>query len=187
MRSSAMTSAWTPYAVSTSRQGALSTMRAAPCSRTSSPARGSVPMNTVVAVSLVGNPHPSRSDRDWSLQRKPFTHCDQALTEPKEKAPMADLQKLIYETRTQVTDREILATARLNARVKAFAGRELSEDIVDRINEAVADEADQLVAEGGLPDRPDWLAVIVRRRLYVAFGSSAVQQLSRELKGMGAF
>lgn len=36
---------------------------------------------------------------------------------------MADLQKLIYETRTQVTDREILATARLNARVKAFAGR----------------------------------------------------------------
>jgi hypothetical protein len=104
-----------------------------------------------------------------------------------ENAPMADLQKLIFETRTQVTDREILATARLNARVKAFAGRELSDDIVERINAAVADEADQLIAEGVLPDRPDWLAVIVRRRLYVAFGSSAVQQLSRELKQMGAF
>jgi hypothetical protein len=37
-----------------------------------------------------------------------------------------------------------------------------------------------------LPERPDWLAVIVRRRLYVAFGASAVQQLSRELREMGA-
>ncbi len=101
---------------------------------------------------------------------------------------MADLQKLIFETRTQVTDKEILATARLNARVKAFAGRELSDDIVERINEAVADEADQ--AHSGkvcCRDRPDWLAVIVRRRLYVAFGSSTVQHLSRELKQMGAF
>ena len=108
-------------------------------------------------------------------------------TEPEENAPVADLQKLFFETRAQVSDKEILATARLSARVKAFAGRELSDDIVDRINEAVADEAAQLVAEGVLPGRPDWLAVIVRRRLYVAFGSSAVQQLSRELKQMGAF
>ncbi|WP_158923757.1 hypothetical protein [Acidisphaera sp. S103] len=99
---------------------------------------------------------------------------------------MADLQKLIFETRTRVTDREILATARLNARVKAFAGQELSDDIIDRINEAVAEEADRLIVEGVLPERPDWLAVIVRRRLYVAFGSSAVQQLSRELKQMDA-
>jgi hypothetical protein len=100
---------------------------------------------------------------------------------------VADLQKLLFETRARVTDREILATARLNARVKAFAGRELSDDIIDRINEAVADETDRLIAEGVLPGRPDWLAVIVRRRLYVAFGSRAVQELSRELKEMGAF
>jgi hypothetical protein len=118
---------------------------------------------------------------------KPLSHVvTRRLTEPEENAPMADLQKLFFETRTQVTDKEILATARLNARVKVFAGRELSDDIVDRINEAVADEADQLIAEGVLPNRPDWLAVIVHRRLYVAFGTSAVQQLSRELKQMGA-
>ena len=99
---------------------------------------------------------------------------------------MADLQKLLFETQSKVTDREILATARLNARVKAFAGRELSDDIVEQINEAVADETDLLIAEGVLRERPDWLAVIVRRRLYVAFGTGAVQQLSRELKQMGA-
>jgi hypothetical protein len=99
---------------------------------------------------------------------------------------MADLQKLLFETKSKVSDREVLATARLNARVKAFAGHELSDDIVERINEAVADETDQLIAEGVLRERPDWLAVIVRRRLYVAFGTSAVQQLSRELKQMGA-
>ena len=54
---------------------------------------------------------------------------------------MADLQKLLFETQAKVTDREILATARLNARVKTFAGRELSDDIVDEINKAVAAEA----------------------------------------------
>jgi hypothetical protein len=99
---------------------------------------------------------------------------------------MADLQKLLFETQAKVSDPEILAAARLNARVKLFAGCELSDDVVVRINEAVADEADRLVADGVLRERPDWLAVIVRRRLYVAFGSSAVQQLSRELKRMGA-
>jgi hypothetical protein len=99
---------------------------------------------------------------------------------------VTDLQKLFFETRTKVSDKEVLATARLNARVKAFAGRELSDDIVEQINAAVAEEADLLVREGVLPERPDWLAVIVRRRLYVAFGTSAVQQLSRELKEMGA-
>jgi hypothetical protein len=110
-----------------------------------------------------------------------------AWTEPEENAHVADLQKLFFANQALVTDKEILATARLNARVKAFAGRELSDDILGRINEAIADETDQLIAEGVLPGRPDWLAVIVRRRLYVAFGSSAVQQLSRELKQMGAF
>jgi hypothetical protein len=103
-----------------------------------------------------------------------------------ESAPVADLQKLLFETKSKVTDKEVLATARLNARVKAFAGRELSDDLIERINEAVADEADQLIADGVLPNRPDWLAVIFRRRLYVAFGSRAVQQLSRELKQSGA-
>ena len=99
---------------------------------------------------------------------------------------MADLQKMIFETRARISDREVLATARLNARVKAFAGCELSDDLMERINHAVADEADQLIAEGVLRERPDWLAVIFRRRLFVAFGSGAVQQLSRELKDMGA-
>jgi hypothetical protein len=99
---------------------------------------------------------------------------------------MADLQKLLFESRTKVTDREVFATARLNARVKVFAGQELSDDVGERINRAIAEESDLLVAEGVLPERPDWLAVIVRRRLYVAFGTSAVQQLSRELKEIGA-
>jgi len=99
---------------------------------------------------------------------------------------MADLQKLLFETRATVSDREILATARLNARVKAFAGQALSDDVLVQIDEAVIDGADRLIAEGALRERPDWLAVIVGRRLHVAFGSSAVQQLSRELKRMGA-
>ncbi|HET7882139.1 MAG TPA: hypothetical protein VFL55_14725 [Acetobacteraceae bacterium] len=99
---------------------------------------------------------------------------------------MADLQKLLFETRSKVSDREVLATARLNARVKVFAGRELSDAVTDEINAAVADEVDKLMAEGVLREKPDWLAVIVRRRLYVAFGARAVQQLSRELKEMGA-
>ncbi len=99
---------------------------------------------------------------------------------------MADLQKLLFEDRATVTDREVLATARLNARVKAFAGHALSDDVLDRINAAVADESDRLVADGILRERPDWLAVIYRRRLYVAFGAKAVQQLSRDLRHMGA-
>ena len=99
---------------------------------------------------------------------------------------MADLQKLLFETPAKVSDREVLVTARLNASVKPFAGRELSDDVIDQINEAIADEADRLVADGLLRQRPDWLAVLVSRRLYVAFGSRAVQHLSRELKRMGA-
>jgi hypothetical protein len=104
----------------------------------------------------------------------------------KASGPMTDLQKLLFETPTKVSDREVLAAARLNARVKTFAGRELSDHVVEEINEAVADEADRLVSEGVLRRRPDWLAVIFRRRLYVAFGSRAVVQLSRELREMGA-
>ena len=99
---------------------------------------------------------------------------------------MADLQKLLFEDRATVSDREVLATARLNASVKPFAGQVVSEDMLDRINAAVADESDRLIADGVLRERPDWLAVIFRRRLYVAFGARAVQQLSRELRAMGA-
>jgi hypothetical protein len=99
---------------------------------------------------------------------------------------MPDLQKLLFETPATVSDREILATARLNARVKAFAGQELTDGVIGRINEAIADEANRLVADGVLRERPDWLAAIVSRRLYVAFGSRAVQHLSRELRSMGA-
>jgi len=101
--------------------------------------------------------------------------------------PMSDLQKLFFETQSTISDREILATARLNARVKVFAGCELSDDVLENINAAVADEVDRLIAEGVLRERPDWLAVIFRRRLHVAFGSRAVQQLSRELKDTGAW
>ena len=99
---------------------------------------------------------------------------------------MADLHKLLFETKATVTDREVLATARLNARVKTFIGHELTEEVVTEINKAVADEADKLVAEGVLKQRPDWLAVMVGKRLYVAFGTQAVHELSRELKRMGA-
>jgi hypothetical protein len=98
---------------------------------------------------------------------------------------MADLQKLFFDTKSTVTDREVFVTARLNACVQAFAGQPLSEDVADRINAAIAAEMDRLIAERVLTERPDWLAVIVRRRLHVAFGASAVQQLSRELKDMG--
>lgn len=98
----------------------------------------------------------------------------------------ADLQKLLFETPARVSDREVLATARLTARVKAFAGQELSDDIIPRVNEAIEEEMRQLMADGVLRARPDWLAVMVRRRLYVAFGSNAVQQLSRDLKAMGS-
>jgi phage-related baseplate assembly protein len=103
---------------------------------------------------------------------------------------MADLQRLFFGTPASVSDREILATARLNARVKAFLGRELrddmpGEDMLREINAAVADEMERLVTDGVLREKPDWLAVLVSRRLHVAFGSSAVQQLSRELKQMG--
>jgi hypothetical protein len=100
--------------------------------------------------------------------------------------PMADLHKLLFETPAKVSDREILATARLNARVKTFAGREIAEGVIEQINAAIADEADRLIAEGVLQERPDWLAALVSRRLYVAFGSRAVQHLSRELQRMGA-
>jgi len=99
---------------------------------------------------------------------------------------MTDLHKLLFETPAKVSDREILATARLNARVKQFAGQEIADDVIEQINAAIADEADRLIAEGVLEQRPDWLAAIVSRRLYVAFGSRAVQHLSRELKRMAA-
>lgn len=99
---------------------------------------------------------------------------------------MADLNKLLFETPAKMSDREVLATARLNARVKAFAGQELADDVIERINAAIAEEAEQLIADGVLDERPDWLAAIVSRRLYVAFGAKAVQQLSRDLRDMGA-
>ena len=99
---------------------------------------------------------------------------------------MRDLHKLLFETPSRISDREVLATARLNACVKAFAGREIAEDMISQVNEAVVAEMDRLIGDGVLRERPDWLAAIVRRRLYVAFGTKAVQQLSQELRQMGA-
>ncbi len=97
---------------------------------------------------------------------------------------MVDLQKLLFEMPAQVSDREVLATARLNARVRVFAGHEINEETIGQINRAVADEMDRLIGDGVLAVKPDWLAVFVRRRLHVAFGTDAVIQLSRELKAM---
>jgi hypothetical protein len=99
---------------------------------------------------------------------------------------MVDLHKLLFETPSTVSDREVLATARLNARVKAFAGRQLNDDVLGEINADIADEMDRLIQEGVLHERPDWLAVMVGRRLHVAFGASAVQRLSHDLKRSGS-
>jgi hypothetical protein len=99
---------------------------------------------------------------------------------------MADLQKLFFETPATVSDRELRVTARLNACVQKFLGQELDDNTIEQINQAVADESDKLIADGVLAKRPDWLAVLFRRRLHVAFGSIAVQQLSRELREKGA-
>ncbi len=99
---------------------------------------------------------------------------------------MVNLHELLFEKPAKVGDREVLATARLNARVKAFVGREIAGDVIDQINEAVIDEMDRLVREGVLRKRVDYLAVLVCRRLYVAFGAEAVQQLSRELRDLEA-
>ena len=99
---------------------------------------------------------------------------------------MADLQKLLFESRARISDREVLATARLTARVKAFAGQEITDDMTATINAAVVEEIDRLIAEGILQARPDWLVALVGRRLHAAFGTDAVQKLSRELQEMRA-
>ena len=78
---------------------------------------------------------------------------------------MADLQKLLFEIRATVSDREVLATSRLSASVKVFAGRELTDGILGEVAAAIRAEADRLVADGELTERPDYLAAVVRRRL----------------------
>ena len=98
---------------------------------------------------------------------------------------MADLQELFFGPKSRVTDREVVVTARLNAVVKPFAGRVLTDDIGEQVNTAIAEEVNRLMAEGLLRNRPDWLAVLVKRRLHVAFGTQAVQHLSRELRDQG--
>jgi len=98
---------------------------------------------------------------------------------------MVDLHKLLFETKPTVTDKEVLATARLNARVKAYAGKPITDDVIARIEADIAEEADRLIADRVLKERPDWLVVLVRRRLHVAFGAKAVQQLSKELRESG--
>lgn len=99
---------------------------------------------------------------------------------------MADLQRLFFDEKSRITDRELLVTARLNTVVRQFAGQELTDDVTERINAAIATEMDTLIAEGKLRERPDWLAVLVKRRLHVAFGSKAVHRLCRELREQGA-
>jgi len=99
---------------------------------------------------------------------------------------MADLQRLLFEDKAGVSDKEVYVAARLNARMREFTGRELSDTIIEEVEAAFIEEADRLIAEGTLRRRPDWLAVVVGRRLYVAFGSRAVQQLSRDLQQRGA-
>jgi hypothetical protein len=104
---------------------------------------------------------------------------------PKADNSMADLQRLLFDSKATINDREVLAAARLSASVKAFAGCELSESTLEEVNTAILDEIARLIKEGVLTERPDWLAVVVQRRLHVAFGAKAVQQLSRELRTMG--
>lgn len=99
---------------------------------------------------------------------------------------MADLQRLFFDEKSRVTDRELHVTARLNAVVRQFAGQVLTDDVTERINAAIAAEMDSLIAEGKLRERPDWLAVLVKRRLHVAFGAKAVRQLCQELREQGA-
>ena len=91
-----------------------------------------------------------------------------------------------FEIRATVSNREVLATSRLSASVKVFAGRKLTDGILGEVAAAIRAEADRLVADGVLTERPDYLAAVVRRRLHVAFGARAVQQLSRELRDMDA-
>jgi hypothetical protein len=97
---------------------------------------------------------------------------------------MADLQRLLFETGAKVNDRDVLATARLTASVKVFAGREQTDSILCEVEAAICAEADRLVADGVLTARPDYLAALVRRRLHVTFGTRAVQQLSHEQREM---
>ncbi len=99
---------------------------------------------------------------------------------------MVDPRKLPSETPSTVSDREVMAATRLNARVKAFAGRSLDDDVIEQINAAVVDEMDRLVQEGVLRERPGWLAALVGGKLHVAFGTSAVQRLSQDLKCSGS-
>jgi hypothetical protein len=97
---------------------------------------------------------------------------------------MADLQRLLFETGAKVNDRDVLATARLTASVKVFAGRDQTDSILCAVEAAICAEADRLVADGVLTVRPDYLADLVRRRLHVTFGTRAVQQLSHEQREM---
>ena len=98
---------------------------------------------------------------------------------------MTDLQKLFFEDEAKVSDKEMLVAARLNGRVRVFLGKPLSGTTLDEVGQAIVEEMDRMVAERVLRKPIDWLAVVVKRRLQVAYGSRAVQQLSRELREQG--
>ena len=99
---------------------------------------------------------------------------------------MADLHRLLFEDKATVSDREVFVTARLNGCLRPFVGRQLDESTFTEVKGAIVDEMDRLIDEGVMTRHLDWLAAVVGRRLYVAYGSKAVQQLSRELRDQGA-
>lgn len=77
---------------------------------------------------------------------------------------MTDLHKRLFESKAKVSDRAVPATARLNACVNPFADQLLGQDVIDRVNAAIAEAIHRMVAHGFLHEWPDWLAVIVSPR-----------------------
>jgi hypothetical protein len=99
---------------------------------------------------------------------------------------MQDLQKLFFEDKARVSDREVLVTSRLNNCLRPFIGQLPNEDTFAEVKGAIVAEMDRMIDEGLMTRHLDWLAAVVGRRLYVAYGAKAVQKLSAELKDKGA-
>lgn len=108
--------------------------------------------------------------------RPPYLNRDRQG--PSEIGAMADLQRLLFETPARVGDKEILVAARLSARVKAFAGHEISEDLMDHINERsprkrTGSSRKACCAPGRIGWRPSSTGVFTWRSAAVPCSSSA--------------
>ena len=109
-----------------------------------------------------------------------------AQPDPQPCVAMQDLQKLFFEDKARVSDREVLVTSRLNNCLRPFIGQLPNEDTFSEVKGAIVAEMDRMIDEGLMTRHLDWLAALVGRRLYVAYGAKAVQKLSAELKDKGA-